>query len=54
LQLQGFETGKLRCPQGVAKTKLSNAYFDAKLATTSTGRNWRTVLKLLDLALASG
>jgi uncharacterized protein (DUF1697 family) len=37
----------LACPNGVARTKLSNAWFDAKLGTTSTGRNWRTVLKLV-------
>jgi uncharacterized protein (DUF1697 family) len=36
----------LRLPHGAARTKLTNAYFDAKLATTSTGRNWRTVTKL--------
>lgn len=39
----------LHLPHGVARTKLTNAYFDARLATTSTVRNWRTVLKLLDL-----
>ncbi len=39
----------LRLPNGAARTKLTNAYFDAKLATTSTGRNWRTVTKLLEL-----
>ncbi len=39
----------LNCPQGAAKTKLTNAYFDSKLATTSTGRNWRTVTALLKL-----
>ena len=31
---------------GAAKTKLTNAYFDSKLKTVSTMRNWRTVLKL--------
>ncbi len=36
----------LRFPNGAARTKLTNAYFDSKLATTSTMRNWRTVLKL--------
>ena len=39
----------LRLPNGVADTKLTNAYFDSKLSTTSTGRNWRTVTKLLEL-----
>jgi uncharacterized protein (DUF1697 family) len=40
----------LRLPNGAARTRLTNAYFDSKLATTSTGRNWRTVIKLLGLA----
>jgi uncharacterized protein (DUF1697 family) len=39
----------LRLPNGVARTKLTNAYFDAKLATTGTQRSWRTVLNLLDM-----
>lgn len=40
----------LKLPNGVARTKLTNAYFDKALATVSTGRNWRTVLKLVELA----
>jgi uncharacterized protein (DUF1697 family) len=40
----------LHCPKGLARTKLTNAYFDSRLATTSTIRNWNTVLKLLELA----
>ncbi|CAG0959582.1 hypothetical protein PLCT2_00676 [Planctomycetaceae bacterium] len=40
----------LRCPNGYGKTKLTNAWFDARLKTTSTVRNWKTVLKLLELA----
>jgi uncharacterized protein (DUF1697 family) len=39
-----------RFPAGLGKSKLTNAYFDAKLATTLTVRNWRTVLKLLEMA----
>jgi uncharacterized protein (DUF1697 family) len=39
----------LQLPKGVADSKLTNAYFDSKLATTSTGRNWRTVTKLLTM-----
>jgi len=39
----------LRLPNGAARTKLTNQYFDSKLATTSTGRNWRTVTKLFEL-----
>ena len=39
----------LRLPHGVGRTKLTNDYFDSKLATTSTGRNWRTATTLLQL-----
>jgi uncharacterized protein (DUF1697 family) len=39
----------LHLPVGVANSKLTNAYFDSKLATTGTSRNWRTVTKLLEL-----
>jgi uncharacterized protein (DUF1697 family) len=39
----------LQLPNGVARSKLTNAYFDSKLKTTSTGRNWRTVTTLLEL-----
>jgi uncharacterized protein (DUF1697 family) len=42
----------LQCPNGVGNTKLTNTWFDSKLATVSTGRNWRTVLKLFELAQA--
>jgi uncharacterized protein (DUF1697 family) len=40
----------LHCPGGFGGTKLTNQYFDAKLGTTSTVRNWRTVQKLLEMA----
>ncbi len=39
----------LQLPNGMARTKLTNAYFDSKLKTVSTARNWRTVLKLLEM-----
>jgi len=39
----------LYLPNGAGKTKLTNAYFDSKLLTVSTGRNWRTVNKLLEM-----
>lgn len=39
----------LRLPNGAGKSKLTNAYFDSKLGTNSTARNWRTVTKLLEL-----
>lgn len=42
----------LHLPNGAARTKLTNDYFDTKLATTSTGRNWRTVTTLLALMRA--
>lgn len=38
------------CPNGIARTKLTNAWFDAQLGTVSTGRNWRTLGKLIDLS----
>ena len=40
----------LHCPNGFGRSKLSNAWFDSKLGTVSTGRNWRTVLELLKLS----
>jgi uncharacterized protein (DUF1697 family) len=43
----------LHCPNGMARTKLTNQYFDSKLATTSTVRNWRTVLKLCELSASA-
>jgi len=47
-QVRGGEI-YLHLPKGAAASKLSNAYFDAKLGTTSTARNWKTVLKLHEL-----
>ena len=44
----------LHCPNGLGRTKLTNQYFDSKLATTSTVRNWRTVLKLIELIELTG
>ena len=44
----------LHCPNGFARSKLTNSYFDSRLSTTSTGRNWRTVNKLLELATSAG
>jgi len=39
----------LACPNGMARTKLTNAYLDSTLATVSTMRNWNTVLALTAL-----
>lgn len=36
----------LRLPNGMGRSKLTNAYFDGKLKTVSTARNWATVLHL--------
>lgn len=44
----------LHLPNGMAKSRLTNAYFDSKLTTTSTFRNWRTVLRLLEMTQATG
>jgi uncharacterized protein (DUF1697 family) len=38
----------LHLPNGVATSKLTNAYFDAKLATVSTVRNLRTIDALIE------
>jgi len=40
----------LSMPNGVARSKLTNAYFDRTLGTVTTVRNWKTTLKLLELA----
>lgn len=42
----------LHLPNGMARTKLTNEYFDSRLSTVSTARNWRTVTTLLDLMTA--
>ena len=42
----------LRLPNGVAKSKLTNAYFDAKLGTVSTLRNLATVTTLVEMCEA--
>jgi uncharacterized protein (DUF1697 family) len=39
----------LLCPNGLGRTKLTNAYFDTTLSTISTARNWRTVEKLVEM-----
>jgi len=39
----------LHVPNGMARTKLTNAYFDSNLKTVSTARNWKTVGKLVEL-----
>ncbi len=43
----------LHVPNGMGRSKLTNAYFDAKLSTICTARNWATVLKLAEMAAKS-
>lgn len=40
----------LRCPGGYGRTKISNNWFEAKLKTIATTRNWRTIGALVELA----
>ena len=44
----------LHLPNGVAKTKLTNDYFDRTLATVATVRNWNTVGKLVEMSSRGG
>ena len=38
----------LHLPNGMARTKLTNAYFDAQLKTVCTARNWKTTMALYE------
>lgn len=40
----------LRLPNGSARSRLTAQYFDSRLQTVMTVRNWRTVLTLRDMA----
>ncbi len=42
----------LYLPNGAGNSKLTNAYFDSRLSTIGTARNWNTVLKLLEMTSA--
>ena len=37
-------------PNGMGKSKLTNPWFDSRLGTVSTMRNWRTVITLEEMA----
>ena len=50
-QVRGQEI-YLHLPNGMGRTKLTNAYFDSRLSTTCTARNWATVLKLYEMMQA--
>ncbi|NCA76838.1 MAG: DUF1697 domain-containing protein [Alphaproteobacteria bacterium] len=40
----------LYCPGGYGNTKWSNSFFERKLKVKATTRNWKTVIKLAELA----
>lgn len=44
----------LNCLNGAGRTKFNTQYFDSRLKTTSTFRNWRTLLKLVEIARGLG
>ncbi len=39
----------LWCPNGYGRTKLTNGWFEQRLRTRATTRNWRTVVTLTEL-----
>ena len=39
----------LHCPNGFARTKLNNNFFEKKLKTEATTRNWNTCLKMIEM-----
>ncbi len=41
----------LKCTNKYHKSKLSNNFFEKKLKTSATTRNWKTVIKLKELAV---
>jgi uncharacterized protein (DUF1697 family) len=50
-QVDGNEVFVL-CPNGYGRTKINNTFFERKLATKATTRNWKTVRTLRDWAAA--
>ena len=38
------------CPDGFGKTKLYTNFFEKKMGVIGTGRNWKTITTLLDIA----
>src|SRR5262252_7340844 len=41
-------------PDGIGRSRLTNAVIEGKLGTRGTGRNWNTVLKLVGLVREVG
>ena len=47
-----FMSGKeiyLFCPAGYGRTKLTNQFFENKLKTLATTRNWKTIIRLTNM-----
>ncbi|MCX6151140.1 MAG: DUF1697 domain-containing protein [Ignavibacteriales bacterium] len=44
------KTVYLFCPNGYGKTKLTNTFFENKLKTVATTRNWKTINELVNIA----
>ena len=40
----------LYCPNGYGRTKLNNSFFEKKLKTVATTRNWRTINSLVEIS----
>ena len=40
----------VRCKNGYGQTKLHNNFFESKLKVSCTTRNWKTVLKLIEMS----
>lgn len=41
----------LYCPNGYGRTKLNNNFLESKLKVSATTRNWKTTLKMLEMAV---
>ncbi|MDH5492396.1 MAG: DUF1697 domain-containing protein [Myxococcales bacterium] len=46
----GADAIYVRCPEGYARTKLNNAFFERRLRAIATTRSWKTVEALLERA----
>ena len=42
------------CPLGLARTKFTTPYFESKLSTIMTVRNWRAVMRLREMTAGLG
>jgi uncharacterized protein (DUF1697 family) len=41
------------CSAGYSDSKLTNQFFESKLGISATTRNWKTVVKLFEIALSN-